>query len=278
MRNLLATDFMRLWKSKAFWGCFAAGIFMCLATTLGDYHYLQVYQDPKPLDEVFFNNIPLMGLLSAAFVSLFLGADFSYGTIRNKISAGYKREQIYLSGWLVCISGILIILVAMLGGTALIGIPLFGMFERKPQEVFLLTAVCFLVIAAFTGLFVMVVMAVHERAVSAVLCLALFLLMTFPSSLLESRLHEEKIQYSYAAVDENGVPTLVEEGPNPRYIGGIKRQILLVIHNVNLPGQTSQISNLDFLTNPAEMMLCSAGVLLVTTGIGILIFKRKDMK
>ena len=66
MRNLLATDFMRLWKSKAFWGCFAAGIFMCLATTLGDYHYLQVYQDPKPLDEVFFNNIPLMGLLLSA--------------------------------------------------------------------------------------------------------------------------------------------------------------------------------------------------------------------
>ena len=27
MRNLLATDFMRLWKSKAFWGCFAAGNF-----------------------------------------------------------------------------------------------------------------------------------------------------------------------------------------------------------------------------------------------------------
>ena len=30
MRNLLATDFMRLWKNKSFWSCFIAGILICL--------------------------------------------------------------------------------------------------------------------------------------------------------------------------------------------------------------------------------------------------------
>ena len=88
MYNLLSTDFARLWKNKSFWSCFIAGILICLVTVFGDYHSLELYQEPKPLDEVFFCNVPLMGLISAIFVSLFLGADFSNGTIRNKISAG----------------------------------------------------------------------------------------------------------------------------------------------------------------------------------------------
>ena len=278
MYNLLSTDFARLWKNKSFWSCFIAGILICLVTVFGDYHSLELYQEPKPLDEVFFCNVPLMGLISAIFVSLFLGADFSNGTIRNKISAGYKRAQIYLSGWMVCISGILMILTAAMGVTVVMGIPLFGMFERTIGKILLLTAACFLVIAAFTSLFVMVVMVVQERAVCAVACLVLFLLMTVFSSLLESRLQEDKTAYDYVAVNEYGVPTQIEEKQNPRYIGGMRRQVLLVLHNVNLTGQTSQISNLDFLTAPPEMMFCSTGVLLFTTGTGILIFKRKDMK
>ena len=146
-------------------------------------------------------------------------------------------------------------------------------------KILLLTAACFLVIAAFTSLFVMVVMVIQERAVSAVACLVLFPSYDrVPSSLLESRLQEDKTAYDYVAVNEYGVPTQIEEEQNPRYIGGVRRQVLLVLHNVNLTGQTSQISNLDFLTAPPEMMFCSTGVLLVTTGIGILIFKRKDMK
>ena len=57
------------------------------------------------------------------------------------------------------------ILTAAMGVTVVMGIPLFGMFERTIGKILLLTAACFLAIAAFTSLFVMVVMVIQERAV-----------------------------------------------------------------------------------------------------------------
>ena len=102
MYNLLSTDFARLWKNKSFWSCFIAGILICLVTVFGDYHSLELYQEPKPLDEVFFCNVPLMGLISAIFVSLFWGLILVMEPFGIRLAQDIReRRYTFLDGWSV---------------------------------------------------------------------------------------------------------------------------------------------------------------------------------
>ncbi len=52
----------------------------------------------------------MLGIILSVFISLFIGAEYEYGTIRNKIISGYDRSEIYLAnifaciiaGWIMC--------------------------------------------------------------------------------------------------------------------------------------------------------------------------------
>ena len=59
------------------------------------------------IDEALFQFPMIHGVMLAAFVPLFLGADYSDGTIRNKLIAGHRRSGIYLSDLLVCLLSVL---------------------------------------------------------------------------------------------------------------------------------------------------------------------------
>lgn len=45
----------------------------------------------------------LYGAITAIFISILIGKDFEYGTIRNKMIAGYGRKTMYLADLIVCI-------------------------------------------------------------------------------------------------------------------------------------------------------------------------------
>lgn len=53
--------------------------------------------------------VTFLGVVLAAFCSLYLGTEYQDGTLRNKVTAGYRREQIYFSCLLACLGGGLLI-------------------------------------------------------------------------------------------------------------------------------------------------------------------------
>ncbi|MEG0494561.1 MAG: ABC transporter permease, partial [Clostridia bacterium] len=55
-----------------------------------------------PIDQIFFFQAVIIGLVSPLFCGLFLGTEYSDGTMRNKLIVGQKREKIYLSSFIVC--------------------------------------------------------------------------------------------------------------------------------------------------------------------------------
>ena len=74
---------------------------------------LFVYESAKsnmesggPIDNwslYFFNALLLSGFVTALFVSFFLSAEYSDGTIRNKLMVGHKRKEIYLVNFVTCL-------------------------------------------------------------------------------------------------------------------------------------------------------------------------------
>ena len=94
MNRLLAANFSRLLKSKAFWVCciyaFVYGIFMQVM----NYLTTTASGEVPLIDNLFFSFSIITGILLSAFVSLFLGSEYNDGTIRNKLVNGHTRASI----------------------------------------------------------------------------------------------------------------------------------------------------------------------------------------
>lgn len=73
------------------------------------------------LDGCLFEGLPLMGLVSAIFTSLFIGSEYSDGTIRNKLVVGHSRMRIYLANLIVCSIASILISLAYTAGVFVIG-------------------------------------------------------------------------------------------------------------------------------------------------------------
>ena len=95
MSKLLSADFARLKKDKVFW------IGMIFMFVLGILSPVMNYIDMNrggyeiPLESSFFVYAIYIGILLSAFCSLFVGTEYSDGTIRNKIVIGHGRIQVY---------------------------------------------------------------------------------------------------------------------------------------------------------------------------------------
>lgn len=101
MSKLLSANFMRLKKDKFFW---IGIIFMFAAGVL---YPTMIYRDVQKtgiintVDDAFCGCTLFIGVVMAVFCSLFIGTEYSDGTIRNKITIGHTRTALYLSNAIV---------------------------------------------------------------------------------------------------------------------------------------------------------------------------------
>jgi hypothetical protein len=68
-----------------------------------------------------------------------------------------------------------------------------------------------------------------------------------------------------------------EEVANPAYIAGTMRVVYRAILNILPTGQQIWIAD-EIVTQPVLMGLCSLLVIVVCSGIGLLLFRKKDLK
>lgn len=99
MSRLIISSLTRLFQRVIFWICFIGmflyGVFMAFATTPENVLSFS-------FESCFFGFAPVMGLVSAIFISLFVGSEYSDGTMRNKVAVGHTRFSIYLSNFIAC--------------------------------------------------------------------------------------------------------------------------------------------------------------------------------
>ena len=275
MAKLLRANLSRLWKSRIFYiGLAFMLVFNAFLVIDGWHSGRQGY--PQPLEDVLFQNFIIIGFVSSVFVGMFLGTEYSDGTIRNKIAVGHTRTSIYLANLIVCAAASALLLLISLALGFGLGSFLLDPLGLPMKVLLLYTCIGLLTTVSFASIYTLVAMLSPSKASGAVLCLVLALVLLFATSAVEGTLTEpEMVQDFIMSVD--GTPNLGEPHPNPRYVTGTKRAVLEVIYDILPTGQAFQISNNE-CAHPARLPAFSLLVALVTSAAGALLFRRRDLK
>ena len=90
MIKLLKANLARLWKNKVFLVRIFGVKCFCIIQKIG---LIQDTIEVHYLEETFWIQAYVLGIILSVFISLFIGAEYEYGTIRNKIISGYDRSR-----------------------------------------------------------------------------------------------------------------------------------------------------------------------------------------
>lgn len=277
MLRLLSANMMRLRRSPEFRLLGLATLAISAAmirSGAGTAASMQARGFVTGLDDFFFEMAPFLGAILAVFISLFLGTEYSDGTMRNKLVVGHTRTNIYLANFLTCfLASVVFIALWFVGG--LPGLVLIGPFEMGVSGVlaYFLVAVGFA--AVFTALFVGLSTLYQNKAVAVVLALVLWLGLALAGSAVSDRLDEVEFNGGMAMID--GEFVMMEDTPNPLYLTGSARTAAEYLCRILPTGQAIEMTTAD-ITTPGLNIAVSAVAAVAVTAAGIRLFCRKDLK
>lgn len=269
---LLRANFYRLWRSASFW----VSVLVMAAAAVFELAVSYPHRgQPGILDNRYMLFVLMSGVILSAFCSLFVGAEYSDGTLRNKVAVGHSRAAVYLADLITCsVAGVLVCLGYILPMT-LAGVPLLGGFELPLISILWFTLCAFLMTASLCAIFTMAALLNQNKAVVAVLCISLAYFLLFLGIYLNSRLTEQAVIPAREYI-ENGQILVREAMPNPAYVQGLKRTVFEVLYA--LPGCQAVQLIASSEACPVRLPLVSLGVTAGVTGIGLLLFRKKDLK
>lgn len=276
MSRLLNAEFSRLWKNRFFYMLllfmFAFGLVVQIFQYL-DHTYTGL---DWQTETGFFAYSCVIGILQAAFISLFTGTEYSDGTICNKLIPGHSRSAIYLAVLIVNTAAGLLMCIAFMFGSLLTGLPLSGFFTNDIRMILVMVLCTFFMTLSFTSLAHLTAMLCQSRAAASVINLLCVFLLLFSSVMIQGRLQEPEL-YEYYYLNDAGEVSLSDPEPNPGYLRGTKRQVYEFLDDFLPTGQSLALTQLE-VENPLRLDLYSAAITIVSTGVGIFVFRRKDIK
>lgn len=281
MSKLLRANFARLVKSRIFW---IGVLFMAVLggiSTMTQYREMMTIADYTPnIDSILFTGAAFMPVVSAVFVGLFVGTEYSDGTIRNKLIVGHERSAVYLSNFIVCAAAVFIMHLAYIAIVAAVGFPLVGNAELPIPELVVMGFVSLVSLFALTAVFVLMGMLIHGKAVCCVAAMLLGLVAIMSASMIHARLNEPEYydEYRFSITDEEGNvhEEQQERQKNPLYVAGTKRQVYEFLFDF-LPGcQLLRISYCEPVRS-AAFPIYSFCITVVVTACGMFFFRRKNI-
>lgn len=276
MNRLLSAGFSQLWKNKSF----RLGLIMMpgiMAYTLFcNYYEMKQYNLSYSIDGFMYGCFLLITVFTPIFASLFMGTEYSDGTVRNKLVIGHSRTAVYLSSLTICFVSSLLVCSAITLITFSLGIPLFGMPKAAPLIIMREYFHGVLMTAALSSLFTLLAMTITSKPVSAIVCtVGLFFLFFMSMYILQRLISPETITGYELMMDSSVIPM---EHPNPRYLKGTARKAYEFLQDFLPTGQGLQLGQLGYLEHPLQACLCSLFVTAATTVGGILAFQKKNLK
>ncbi len=281
MRNLISANFAKLKKDKFFWLAFFLMLSWSTIRLLAP--WIEVLQTPDfklpDLDALFVQYYPLIGGLCAILTGLFIGREYSDGTMRNKVIAGHSRSRIYLSNFVVSTAAGWLLNIAWIIPMLVLGLPLFGFFSN-PLTIAGYTLVSFFMIAALTAVFTVLAMLIPNKTNSSISVICAFLFMLMLGSACYNQLCEpEFIQSGNVVVEESGNINIekLEPQKNPAYVEGNTRRLLTFGRDFLPTGQAIQMSNQEEI-DLSIMLVYSSVLIALPTCAGIAVFRKMDLK
>ena len=209
MIRMLRADLKRLWKSAAL----RLSLIGMLVLASMDY--------TVPLSRVIFLPMSMYGVFMGALVSVFVGTDFSDGFIRNKLLAADHRSSLVLAQILVsCIACAIVYAIVTLF-TA--GVGQFFFENNVDSLTFIRFFFLGLGMSLTTGcLYAVITLLCGNKTQAVILCMGLAFVMLFLA------MHTNSILVQ---------PEFKDGVLNPKYVGGIRRFLCGILHDLNPCGQ-----------------------------------------
>ena len=281
MRNLTAANVRRLLKTVYF------RISAALMAVIGLFEIIMVYRDYRvengdpyfdgPLASV----APLTAFAIAVIVSLYVGSEYSDGTMRNKVIAGHSRGTVYLSFLVTSIIGGWI-LAAVWSVAYLVPGSILMKGENPPMMYGILYLVMLLLLCVFSAIFTFVSILFDNKAGAAVVCMVLALLLIFQGIAIRTILDEPEfyapISPGVMVADYDEIPYAGEPEPNPNYLpeGSLGRKICTFLDDFTPGGQAIQLP--DKIEDASKICAYDLSWIVILSGAGIILFRRKDLK
>lgn len=276
MIKLLDAGFMRLKKSKIFWILIIFSIIFALYYVSTQYLDMTKYGEAIEVGNMTLSYPTMIGLIIAIFTSLFLGVEYSDGAIRNKVSIGHKRVNIYLANLLIAISASILFYVAYLIIIFALGIPLFGMGTAPIKMTLIKILVDIMVCVSISSLCTFIAMLCSNKTVTAILTIVIFLVLMFGAACCYSILNMPQFIETATIKDQSSGQYEIVQEPNPKYPSETTKKVMKILLDINPTGQTLQM--LERESKFGELMLYSLGIMIIFTGAGIEVFNKKELK
>ena len=204
MGDLLASGFHKLLKSQVFQG----SLIFCLEFPVFEYFIMRYMENINSMDYFLNLDFVLFGIISAVFISIFIGTEYSDGTIRNKLIAGHSRTAIYISNLLICIVAEFFMQMAYLLPLVIVT-ELPGIIHRTtytdavsgfiiPKEnIFEMQLIGFYIIAAYCAIFIFVSILITSKPTATVVAMSIAMVMFIQGISIT-----QKVSPNYTNIDE----------------------------------------------------------------------------
>lgn len=276
MLKLLRANFSRLLHDRAF--RLLSALMAFFGTSMAVVNAVHARQDGEiwVMDYTIFIYVILAPIVNAVLTALFIGNDYSSGTMRNKRIAGHRRGIIYLANLLVCICAGICLCLAFALPQAAAGLLLKGELNAAPTTILLYVGLSFALMIAFTALFTLIAMLCQNKSHTTAGCILLTFALLFAGVYISSTLEEPEYLAAYSYT-ENGVTVEEPEQKTPYYITGVKRQVYEFLQDFTPGGQVIQVSEMG-VEKPVMLAVYDGLILLLVTGVGLMLFRREDLK
>lgn len=279
MSKLLRANFARLWKSKVFrlGMLFMFGVALCVVSEM--YKNMSIPDSRIHGDSMLFNGCMYIPIVAAAFIGLFIGGEYSDGTIRNKLIVGHTRNEVYFSNFIVSAAALIMMHLAYIITIICLGFTIVGNVENTFGTLIFIFLISVTTLIAFNAIFLFISMMISSKSNGSVAGLLVSLVLFFAALLIASSLHEPEYYDAYTIkyTDESGevIEETQERTKNYYYLEGTKREIYEFLYEF-LPGcQMFRIANQEDVSG--KLAVCSMVIIVSVTAGGIILFNKKDL-
>lgn len=277
MLKLLNANLTRLKKSKITFIMSLTVIVMAFIVLFNQYQEFKNYDTLITFDTSLFNIfLIIISLIIAIFTGLFLGIEYSDGTIRNKIIIGHKRKNIYLANLITIIGVSLFFELIFIILISIIGIPLFG-FHLASFKYFLYTIfMTQIIIISSACIYTFIATIFSNNTIINVVCLLIAFGSYFTTlALMQIVETPEYIETATITDNDSGGINYIKE-KNPKYPSELTRKICNTIMDIIPQSQSIKIIS-NKVTNQVSLPIYSICTIILFTTTGIIIFNKKEL-
>lgn len=276
MIELLRSNFLRLIKSASFYVALAVEALYILLNTINFYLPALKTGASVSADPLFPSTVcnPFAAALLAVVCSLFIGADYQNGTIRNKLVIGHPRSHVYLANLITVMVTALCMNLAAMAVFYPVTLPLLGGLAGTPKALLKIFIFGNLIMLVYASLYTMVAMNTKSTVASLVITVTALIAMSFVSQYFISQLNAP---LTYTEVTMNDLGEMISTTvPNPYRKSEAVLDCFRVLLNLFPSGQLTILGGEYFVSwQTLISCLCLGGA---SAGAGIAIFSKLNLK